>query len=424
MKNKRITRAVSVVMLLALLVSMLPVIGIAGRASAETNAASSTGPPTELEANPEPKSTSRTFSDVKEGKWYYNGVVWAYAEGITAGTTATTFSPHKELAFSDLSLFLYRFAYSPKPHYQHSSLGAYEGSWYYTSLSWCCDFSIIRIEDVTGGNNPNRQISRNEFVNILYRYANNYEKRSVSVSKNYLADYDDVPQNESDRKAWNWAIDRGIIVGTGPRLLSPDINLDRAQFVVMLYRYKEYCVGKQAAAWLRSETVLGYRIRGWLRRYLECAELAYGVPWQDHAYQIGSDGIPTLIDCSGILEWAFCYSGLMYVPDLESIDLWNSAYFDVVASKPNSKTGYRFINDLITTGSLNVGDMIFCGNSSNHYCRHMMMYLGRKGGSIIVLHSTGGVSASGETGFKIEAIPNVEGSWYLLGIYGVKRFNP
>lgn len=405
MKNKRITKAVSAVMLLALLVSMLPVTGMVENVSAET-AASSTGPP--------------TFSDVEAGTWYYKGVIWAYGEKITVGTTNSTFSPKCKLSFAEVATFLYRYAYSPKAHYTKPALAVYQGHYYYTPLSWCCDFGLIEPALVTGGNSPKNKLTRSDFVGILYRYAVLWERRPVECWEGCLDPYEDTPVEAEARRAWSWAIDRGIIVGTDPHHLSPDQNLTRAQFVMMLYRYNS---GK-TAAWLRSETVLGYRVRGWQRRYLECAELAYGVPWQDHAYSIGSNGIPILIDCSGVLEWAFCYSGLKNVPDLESIDLWNSSYFDIVASKPNNKTGYRFLNELIDARTLKLGDMIFCGNSSNQYCYHMMMFLGRKGGSIYVLHSRGGVSASGETGVQIEALPNVEGSWYLSGIYGIKRFNP
>lgn len=41
--------------------------------------------------------TCDKFTDVKPGHWYYNTVAWAYEQGITSGTSDTTFSPNKPL---------------------------------------------------------------------------------------------------------------------------------------------------------------------------------------------------------------------------------------------------------------------------------------------------------------------------------------
>ncbi len=48
------------------------------------------------------------FTDVKTSEYYYNAVLWAKAQGITDGTSATTFSPNKNCSRAEVVTFLYR----------------------------------------------------------------------------------------------------------------------------------------------------------------------------------------------------------------------------------------------------------------------------------------------------------------------------
>ena len=45
--------------------------------------------------NPEPKNAKTAFTDVAEDAWYAKAVAWAAENGITAGTSETTFSPNQ-----------------------------------------------------------------------------------------------------------------------------------------------------------------------------------------------------------------------------------------------------------------------------------------------------------------------------------------
>lgn len=55
-------------------------------------------------------STATPFEDVSPSAYYAEGVAWAYAMGITTGTSATHFGPSKLLTRQQLSTFLYRYA--------------------------------------------------------------------------------------------------------------------------------------------------------------------------------------------------------------------------------------------------------------------------------------------------------------------------
>ena len=57
---------------------------------------------------PAPKSTVNPFTDVKSGSYCYEAVLWAVEQGITKGTTATTFSPNETCTRGQIVTFLYR----------------------------------------------------------------------------------------------------------------------------------------------------------------------------------------------------------------------------------------------------------------------------------------------------------------------------
>lgn len=53
-------------------------------------------------------SASNPFGDVKTGEWYYNAIMWAVKHGITNGTSATTFTPDMKVDRAQVVTFLYR----------------------------------------------------------------------------------------------------------------------------------------------------------------------------------------------------------------------------------------------------------------------------------------------------------------------------
>ena len=55
------------------------------------------------------------FTDVAATSPYYDGIEWAVDEGITNGTTATTFSPYQNCTRAQIITYLWRAAGSPEP---------------------------------------------------------------------------------------------------------------------------------------------------------------------------------------------------------------------------------------------------------------------------------------------------------------------
>lgn len=60
------------------------------------------------EGKPAPKGTTNPFNDVKKGDYFYDAVLWAVENGVTAGTTKTTFSPDDTCTRGQVVTFIYR----------------------------------------------------------------------------------------------------------------------------------------------------------------------------------------------------------------------------------------------------------------------------------------------------------------------------
>ena len=54
-----------------------------------------------------------SFSDVKAGSWYETAVLWAVENGITSGTSASTFSPDAPCTRAQIVTFLWKAQSAP-----------------------------------------------------------------------------------------------------------------------------------------------------------------------------------------------------------------------------------------------------------------------------------------------------------------------
>lgn len=119
--------------------------------------------------SPEPELTENPFEDVKANRYYYKAVLWAYENGITAGTSETTFSPDDSCTRAQIVTFLWRMEGSEEPTitetpFEDLKLTAY----YMKAVLWAYE------NDITAGTSattfsPNKSCTRAEAVTFLYR---------------------------------------------------------------------------------------------------------------------------------------------------------------------------------------------------------------------------------------------------------------
>ena len=85
------------------------------------------------EGKPEAKNKEHGFTDIVEGKYYYDAVVWAVEEGIVNGLTETTFGPEETCTRAQMATFLYRHAEEPEVSGESKFTDFVEGKWYYNA---------------------------------------------------------------------------------------------------------------------------------------------------------------------------------------------------------------------------------------------------------------------------------------------------
>ncbi|OUQ81570.1 S-layer homology domain-containing protein [Flavonifractor sp. An100] len=116
---------------------------------------------------PTPVTTVNPFQDVTSSDYYYEAVLWAAENGITAGTSPTMFGPDDTVTRGQAMTFLYRAAGSPSV--SGSSFGDVPASAYYAdAVAWAAGRGITSGAG-TDTFSPNSPCTRAQIVTFLYR---------------------------------------------------------------------------------------------------------------------------------------------------------------------------------------------------------------------------------------------------------------
>lgn len=118
----------------------------------------------------EPAPSGRNpFTDVKRGEYYYDAVLWAVENGITTGTTATTFNPNAACTRAQIVTFLWRAAGSPEPKANNHGFTDLKATEYYcNAIAWAVENGITNGMTPTTFE-PNRTCTRGQIATFLYR---------------------------------------------------------------------------------------------------------------------------------------------------------------------------------------------------------------------------------------------------------------
>ena len=118
---------------------------------------------------PDPASSKSPFSDVKEGAYYYNAVLWAVEKGITNGTSDKTFSPDETCTRAQIVTFLWRYEEQPAPAGTSNPFADVKPSAYFGSaVLWAVETGITNGTSATTFD-PEDTCTRAQVVTFLYR---------------------------------------------------------------------------------------------------------------------------------------------------------------------------------------------------------------------------------------------------------------
>lgn len=170
------------------------------------------------------------FSDVVPGSFYYEPVMWAVENGITNGTSATTFSPGDPCMRAHVVTFLWRAVGSPEPtRTDDPFVDVKPGDFYYKPVLWVLENGITNGTSATTFG-PSSYCNRAQVVTFLYRSLGSPALESAENP------FTDVAKGSFYEKPVLWAVKNGITNGLSATSFGPSVICNRAQIVTFLYR--------------------------------------------------------------------------------------------------------------------------------------------------------------------------------------------
>ena len=173
------------------------------------------------------EQVTNPFTDVYESDYYYDAVLWAVANGVTAGTSATTFSPNAPVTRAQMVTFLWRAYGSPKATGSNPFADVSADAWYYDAVLWAVANGVTVGTSATTFS-PDAPVTRSQAVTFQWRAAGSPVVAGDS--------FDDVAADAYYAGAVTWAVANGITNGTGGNKFSPEVAVTRAQAVTFLWR--------------------------------------------------------------------------------------------------------------------------------------------------------------------------------------------
>ena len=118
--------------------------------------------------SPVSKTSTMPFTDVPVGSYYYDAVLWAVENGITKGTSDTTFSPNMTCTRAQIVAFLWRSEKSPAAGTANPFADVKSTAYYADAVLWAAK------EDITKGTtnttfSPDADCTRAQIVTFLWR---------------------------------------------------------------------------------------------------------------------------------------------------------------------------------------------------------------------------------------------------------------
>ena len=114
-------------------------------------------------------ASENPFTDVPSGAYYEDAVVWAVKKDITSGTSATTFNPDGSCTRAQAVTFLWRAAGSPEPKSAAMPFtDVPAGSYFEKAVLWAVENGVTKgTSDTTFG--PDASCTRAQIVTFLWR---------------------------------------------------------------------------------------------------------------------------------------------------------------------------------------------------------------------------------------------------------------
>ena len=118
--------------------------------------------------SPKPETRTMPFTDVPVGSYYYDAVLWAVENGITKGTSSTTFSPNDTCTRAQIVTFLWRSEKFPTAGSRNPFTDVKPSAYYLDAILWAVESDITKGTTATKFS-PDADCTRAQIVTFLWR---------------------------------------------------------------------------------------------------------------------------------------------------------------------------------------------------------------------------------------------------------------
>ncbi len=118
--------------------------------------------------SPKPETRTMPFTDVPVGSYYYDAVLWAVENGITKGTSNTTFSPNDTCTRAQIVSFLWRSEKTPVASSRNPFTDVKPGAYYLDAVLWVVESGITKGTTAMKFS-PDADCTRAQIVTFLWR---------------------------------------------------------------------------------------------------------------------------------------------------------------------------------------------------------------------------------------------------------------
>ena len=176
-----------------------------------------------------------SYNDVTAGDWFTSDVIYVTLTGLMNGT-GDGFSPNNNINRAQLVTVLYRMAGQPEVTGENPFTDVPDGQWYTDAVLWAAENGITDGTSETTFS-PNNPLTREQMATFLYRFADFETEEPIEITGDLsgYTDADLVADYAVD--AMTWAVGEGVISGIGNNTLAPDNTASRAQMATVLTRY-------------------------------------------------------------------------------------------------------------------------------------------------------------------------------------------
>ena len=176
-----------------------------------------------------------SYNDVTAGDWFTPDVIYVTLTGLMNGT-GDGFSPNNNINRAQLVTVLYRMAGEPEVTGENPFTDVPDGQWYTDAVLWAAENGITEGTSETTFA-PNSALSREDMATFLYRFADFETEEPIEITGD-LSGYTDADLvADYAVNAMTWAVGEGVISGIGNNTLAPDNTASRAQMATVLTRY-------------------------------------------------------------------------------------------------------------------------------------------------------------------------------------------